>query len=111
MFIAHKFRPLAAIAAALMTATLFVGSTTPVFAGQPSYRLVPATAFSAADTVVVRDVLWKCAGSACVATKATSRPEIVCATAARKIGKLSAFVANGDEFTAEQLEKCNAKAK
>lgn len=74
------------------------------------YRLIPATAFKAADKVVVRDVLWKCEGAACVASKATSRPEVVCATAARKIGKLTAFSANGQDFTAEQLEKCNAKA-
>lgn len=111
MFKAILSRTLIALAAITTTATLVVSSTVPAFAGQPGYRLVPATAFAAADTVVARDVLWKCAGSACVATKSTSRPEIVCATAARKIGRLSAFVANGSEFTPEQLEKCNAKAK
>ena len=77
-------RTLIALAALATSATLFAGSATEAFAGTPGYRLVPATAFSAANTVVARDVLWKCAGEACVATKATSRPEIVCASAARE---------------------------
>lgn len=104
-------RTLIALAALATSATLFAGSATEAFAGTPGYRLVPATAFSAANTVVARDVLWKCAGEACVATKATSRPEIVCASAAREIGKISAFSANGKDFSAEQLAKCNEKAR
>jgi putative methionine-R-sulfoxide reductase with GAF domain len=104
-------RTLLALAAFATSATLFAGTSTEAFANSKGYRAVPATAFAAADTVVVRDVLWKCAGSSCVATKATSRPEIVCATAAREIGKLNAFSANGQEFTPEQLAKCNARAR
>ena len=75
-------RTLIALAALATSASLFAGSATEAFAGTAGYRLVPATAFSAANTVVARDVLWKCAGEACVATKATSRPEIVCSSAA-----------------------------
>jgi hypothetical protein len=104
-------RTLIALAALATSATLFAGSATDAFAGTPAYRLIPATAFAAADTIVSRDVLWKCAGSSCVANKATSRPAIVCATAARSIGKLTAFTANGKDFTEEELAKCNAKAK
>jgi hypothetical protein len=104
-------RTLIALAALATSTALFAGSATEAFAGTAGYRLVPATAFSAANTVVARDVLWKCAGEACVATKATSRPEIVCASAAREIGKVAAFSANGQDFTAEQLAKCNEKAR
>ncbi len=99
---------LASIAASALT----IGATvSPALANGQGYRLVPAVALKAADKIAVRDVLWNCEGASCVASKATSRPEIVCATAARKIGKLSAFAANGEAFTAEQLDKCNAKAK
>jgi hypothetical protein len=111
MFNPSKFRLVMAAAAFATTATLFGATTSEVLARDAGYRLIPATAFKAADTIVVRDTLWKCAGTACVATKSTSRPEIVCATAARKIGKLEAFVANGESFTAEQLAKCNEKAR
>jgi hypothetical protein len=104
-------RSLIALAALATSATLFLGSGTEAFAASPAYRLVPATAFAAADTIIVRDTLWKCVGTSCVASQAASRPAIVCATAARKIGKLSAFAANGQEFTSEELAKCNAKAK
>lgn len=104
-------RTLIALAALATSATLFTATATDAFANGPAYRLVPATAFAAADTVVARDVLWKCAGQACVATKASSRPEIVCAAAAREIGKISAFSANGKDFTPEQIAKCNEKAR
>ena len=104
-------RTLIALAALATSATLFAGTATEALAGTPGYRLVPEAAFSAANTVVARDVLWKCAGQACVATKASSRPEIVCASAARELGKVTAFSANGQEFTAEQLAKCNEKAR
>lgn len=104
-------RTLIALAALATSATLFAGTATNAIANTPGYRLVPEAAFSAANTVVARDVLWKCAGQACVATKASSRPEIVCASAAREIGKISAFSANGKDFTADQLAKCNEKAR
>ncbi len=110
MFIAHKFSPLAALSAIMLSAALIVGPTTPAFANTTGYQLVPEAA-APTDTVVVRDVLWKCAGGACTAKPASSRPEIVCASAARKIGRISAFSANGAPFAADQLEKCNAKAK
>ena len=55
-------RTLIALAALATSASLFAGSATEAFAGTAGYRLVPATAFSAANTVVARDVLWKCAG-------------------------------------------------
>ncbi len=104
-------RSLIALAAFATSATLFVGTGTPAFAGSPAYRLVPVTAFAAADKIIARDVLWSCAGNACVANNATSRPAIVCAVAAKKIGQLSAFSANGKDFTADELAKCNARAK
>ncbi len=111
MLIAHKFSPLAALSAVMLTATLFIGSTTPVFAATSGYQMVPEAVSTAVDTVVVRDVLWKCADGTCTAKAGTSRPAIVCATAARKIGKINAFTANGTAFAAEDLEKCNANAK
>lgn len=104
-------RTLIALAAFATSATLFASTATDALANSPAYRLVPAEAFAGANNVVARDVMWKCAGQACVATKASSRPEIVCSSAAREIGKISAFSANGKDFTPEQLAKCNEKAR
>ncbi len=106
-----KLRSFVAMAAFATSGLMLAVSATPALAGAPAYRLAPVAAVAAADTVVVRDVLWKCNDSGCVAKAATSRPAIVCATAARKIGALASFTANGKEFSAEELAACNAKAK
>lgn len=106
-----KLRSFVAVAAFATSGLLLAASSTPAFANAAGYRLAPVAALTAANTVVVRDVLWKCNEQGCVAKASTSRPAIVCATAAREIGKLSAFTANGKEFTADELAKCNTKAK
>jgi hypothetical protein len=99
--------------ASFVAAFLLIGGVSSAsFAAEgPAYRLIPAAAITAANTVVVNDTLWKVSGGALVAKSATSRPAIVCAQAARKIGKIESFSANGQDFTAEELAKCNAKAK
>jgi hypothetical protein len=109
--LSSTLRSVITIASVATSSLLLLASATPAFAGAPAYRLVPVAAISATETVVVRDVLWKCAETGCVAKAATSRPAIVCATAAREIGKISAFSANGKDFTAEELAACNTKAK
>lgn len=94
--------------ATLLAASLaFAGAAQ---AQSPIYRAVPATAVSQA-TVVAGDVLWRCGSEGCVTTKATSRPAIVCAQAAREVGKLASFAVGTDVFDADALAKCNAKAK
>jgi hypothetical protein len=89
------------------------GSTNPAFAAtsEPAYRLIPAAAFETPKTVIVNDVLWKCGPAGCVAARANSRAAIVCAQAARKVGKLQSFAATGTAFDDAALAACNAKAK
>ena len=99
------------LAALGFTAALFGATVSPALAGSPAYRLVPVAAVAAANTVVVNETLWKASGNGYVATNVTSRPSIVCAQAARKVGKLASFNANGADFSAEDLAKCNEKAK
>jgi hypothetical protein len=74
------------------------------------YQFTPETGFEKAEKIIVRETLWKCAGDSCTASQAASRPEIVCATAARRIGRISAFTANGVAFDADALNKCNTRA-
>ncbi len=106
-----SLRSVITIASVAASGLLLAVSATPAFAAAPAYRLAPVAAVSAAETIVVRDVLWKCNEAGCVAKSATSRPAIVCATAARQIGKLATFTANGKDFTAEELAACNTNAK
>ena len=91
--------------------TLSLGSMIePAHAQSPAYRAVPV-AVAASDTVIADDVLWRCGDDGCLATNATSRPAIVCAQAARKVGKLSSFSVGTVAFDDAALAKCNAKAK
>jgi hypothetical protein len=102
---------LAALASFSTAFLLISATTTPAFAAAPMYKLVPATALTSAKSVVVGETLWRCGPTGCVAGESGSRPAVVCAQAARKVGKIESFTANGTAFTADELAKCNAKAK
>jgi hypothetical protein len=90
---------------------LSMGAAIDAQAQSPAYRAVPATVVAANDTVIADGVLWRCGSEGCVATNATSRPAIVCAQAARKVGKLTSFSVGTQPFDEAALAKCNAKAK
>jgi hypothetical protein len=93
---------------ALITVAAFAAAA-PAFAQAPVYRAVPVV--QAAETVIAGETLWRCGADGCTTSRATSRPAIVCAQAASKVGKLDSFVVNGQAFDAEALAKCNARAR
>jgi hypothetical protein len=101
-----------AVIASFSTAFLLISATTaPAFAAAPMYKLVPATAVAATKSVVVGETLWRCGPTGCVAAQSNSRPAVVCAQAARKVGKIESFTVGGAAFSADELAKCNEKAK
>ena len=102
-----------ALAAAVGTSTLlFLATTSPAFAqGGVGYHVVPAVAPASGEAWVASDVIWKRSGEGYVAPQANSRPAIVCAQAAKKIGKVVSFTAQGEAFDEAALAKCNEKAK
>lgn len=102
---------LAALASFSTAFLLITATTVPAFAAAPMYRLVPATAVASVKSVVVGETLWRCGPTGCVAGESGSRPAVVCAQAARKVGKIESFTANGAAFSADELAKCNEKAK
>ncbi len=108
MFNSTLARPLLALAALTTSATLFVGTATPAFAGSSVYRMVAVSPVEA-SRIIVKDTLWSCDGSDCVTSNVTSRPIIACASAAKKIGKISSFTVNGTALSSDELAKCNAK--
>ncbi len=80
-------------------------------AAQPrGYSAVPATAPTIA-AMMTRSTPWKCAGDRCVTTRTEGSPLTMCQLAAKELGTLTAFTANGEAFAAEQLAKCNTRAK
>lgn len=95
------------------SALLFLATTSPAFAqGGTGYHVVPAVAPASREAWVASDVIWKLSGEGgFVAPQANSRPAIVCAQAAKKIGKVVSFTAQGQAFDEAALAKCNEKAK
>jgi hypothetical protein len=74
------------------------------------YHAQPVVSPSATK-IVLRDTLWKCSDAGCIGTRSSSRPAIVCAVLVREVGRLSSFAEQGRALSAEELEKCNARAK
>ena len=97
--------------ALLAASTVALGMSVPAYAQAPAYQAVPATAMTAATTMIVSETLWQCGTAGCTTARASARPAIVCAQAARKIGRLASFTAGGTAFDADALAKCNARAK
>jgi hypothetical protein len=78
-------------------------------ASAPHYQAEPVSR-PAENRMVLRDTMWKCAETACVGTKSSSRPAIVCAVLVRKIGPVRSFHAGGQALDPAALEACNARA-
>src|SRR5688572_10900962 len=64
-----------------------------------------------ADRVIVRDLIWKCGVNGCIAGKSNSRAATDCAGLARQAGAVRSFTVEGRALSAEELEKCNARAR
>lgn len=60
--------------------------------------------------VIQKGVLWKCEGAECSAPRDTSRPVIVCARLAQKVGPVTRFATPQGDLAAEDLARCNAAA-
>ena len=85
-------------------------SPAPAAAGQHQYRAELA-APAAKPKLVAKDIVWRCAGAACVAPQGNSRPASDCAALAAKVGALRSFAVGGEALDAAALEKCNARAR
>ena len=99
------------LAASITAAAFTFAIAAPVHAQAPSYRAVPVTAMTASQNVIVADMMWKCGPSGCTTENATARPAIVCAQAARKLGRIESFTVGTAAFDADALAKCNERAK
>ncbi|GAA0657705.1 hypothetical protein FHT00_002231 [Sphingomonas insulae] len=74
------------------------------------YVAVPA-APTTKTGFITRSTAWRLQNDAFVAGQAPERPAVLCELVVRQIGSLSSFSVGGKAYDAEQLAKCNAKAK
>ncbi|MBB5686569.1 CC_3452 family protein [Sphingobium boeckii] len=96
--------------AAITSVLLLTAAASSAATGGAYYAAKPIKA-SADARLVVRDTLWKCSDAGCAsALKGNSRPAFVCESLVKEIGALVSFRAGQEEFSAEALAKCNAKA-
>lgn len=94
--------------AVLATALSFSVVATPAHAA--SAVAVPA-APAKAERIVAGDTLWAQAGGSFRTAAITARPAVACAQVTRQIGAVSRFEVDGVALSADELAKCNAKAK
>ena len=91
------------------TLASFSATTTPAeAAGRYSAKL--AAAVEAPAKKVVNGVLWNCAGDACSGPVDGARPINTCVQVVKAFGQVSTFAGPKGEFSAEDLQRCNAAA-
>ncbi len=99
--------------AILATALLYTGvsfgvaTATPVNAAGNAYYTATLSAPTTETRAVASGVAWACAGSTCVANKASARPLRICRGLNRKFGEIATFKVDGAELAADELAKCN----
>ena len=103
-------KPLAILGALAWTSLTIGTAITPTSAqaGEGAFYRAQLAAPAAKGTAVAGGLAWKCAETACAASKGTSRPAIVCARLVKEVGQVSAFTAGGKALEAEDLARCNA---
>lgn len=95
--------PAAALLAAALTGTA-AAAPADVYAAVPA---APATKSS----FITRSTAWRLQNGVFVAGQAPERPAVLCELVVRQVGELTSFAVGGKAYDAEQLAKCNAKAK
>lgn len=99
--------PAAALLAAALTGT---AAAAPAPAPADVYAAVPA-APATKSSFITRSTAWRLQNGVFVAGQAPERPAVLCELVVRQVGELSSFAVGGKAYDAEQLAKCNAKAK
>ena len=72
-------------------------------------RAVPVAAQS--GKIVAGETLWTCGAAGCAAAAITSRPAVACAQVVKQIGAVESFAVGDKALDADELAKCNARAK
>jgi hypothetical protein len=93
------------------TVLSFAATATPAFAAPaPGYKATLSTAVEAPAKKVVNGGIWKCEGTACAGKDDGSRAITTCVKVVKAFGPVSEFVSPKGEFSADELQRCNAAA-
>lgn len=106
----HSRLMLAAGLALAGTVATLGAATTPAQAGTPRYAASLATGVDAPAKKIVNGVLWACSGDACSGAVDGARPANTCRQVVKAFGPVTRFATPKGEFSAEQLQSCNAAA-
>ena len=112
-----KFRSLPRSVGAIGLAMVWTGLTfgaalNPVAVearGPAAYYSVELAAPAAANNSIIGGVVWQCAGTTCIAAKASSRPVNLCKRVVRELGEVTSFTAGEKALEADDLASCNGK--
>jgi hypothetical protein len=88
----------------------FSATTAPARAGTNHYNAKLSTAVAAPKDKVVNGVVWKCAADTCGGAVDGARPLNTCIHVVKAFGKVQSFTGPKGDFSAEDLERCNAAA-
>jgi len=100
----------AALAASAASLTLAAGPAEAQAARAAFYVATPEAAPAAARTMT-RATGWTLRDGRYLAARAPERPALLCDLLARDVGRLTSFSAGDATFDADQLAKCNRRAK
>lgn len=106
----RQVRQLLTLAAALVVGATMIGGTAAHAQSGAYYVAVPA-AQPTRTSMMTRETPWALKGNAYVAARAPERDAVLCDAVARSAGALTSFTVGGKAYDADQLAKCNAKAK
>lgn len=84
---------------------------TPLAAQHAPYYAAITMVPASVTAPIIDHVVWHGEGNRWVVPKTEARADIVCAQVARKLGRLTSFVAGDEMFDAARLARCNAQAR
>jgi hypothetical protein len=93
-----------ALAAATLVGTAAAAAPSNVYAAVPA---APSTK----TAFITRSTAWRLQGNTFFAGQAPERASVLCELVVRQVGALTSFTVAGTAYDADQLARCNAKAK
>jgi hypothetical protein len=106
----RRFANLLAFTAALLVGGTMITGTADAQVAGGYYVAVPA-AQPAKLTLMTRSTPWTLRGDAYHAARAPERDAVLCQLVAKDAGALSAFSVAGRAYDADELARCNARAR
>lgn len=76
----------------------------------PFYSATLSRPMDGVEKIIQKGVLWTCSAAECTAARDTSRPAIVCARLAQKVGPVIRFSNPQGDLSAQDLARCNELA-